>query len=126
MFLGKSKFCRAQGVGFQPGVYITLEREHGLFGIIEAKRRMPVHKALMVEVGNFLAYAHQFANILGRHGSGVIDQPGGVLDKLGLGFFTRCRRCIKVQRLGRRYYSQHIGFSVPEVAAQSFTRWSPL
>ena len=103
MLLGKAQPGTVETVGIQAGVDITAEGEQRLLGVVQAERGGPVHEAPVVQLGDFFAHPHQFANIVGAHGSRIVHQGGTALEKPRLGGSASGRRGLEIKCLGGRY-----------------------
>ena len=81
MLLCEGQLVGTQSLCLQPGVDISLEGQHRLFGILQREVGLPIHESLMVQGGDFLRYPHQTLNILRVHLAGALNQRRRLIDK---------------------------------------------
>lgn len=74
MLLSKIKIVFAKSFGLQAGVNITFKRQNRLAGIRRRKIWLPVIKASSVNTRQFVANAHQRANLQRRQFPRLINQ----------------------------------------------------
>ena len=79
MLLGKIEIVFAEGFGLQASVDITFKRQNCLAGILRCEIWLPVMKASGVDTRQFIADAHQGANLRGRQFPRFMDQLLGVV-----------------------------------------------
>ena len=79
MLLGKIEIVFAEGFGLQAGVDITFKCQNRLAGILRREIWLPVMKASGVDTRQFVADAHQRANLRRRQFPRFMDQLLGVV-----------------------------------------------
>ena len=108
MFLGKTEILITETLGIQTGIDVALERQNGLPGIIRRKRCVPGLEALGVQLPEFVADAHQVADLMRFQLLELVNQFTGIVQEIRLGMGFRCQGALIIQSLGRGDDHQHV------------------
>ena len=101
VLLRPSQVPFAEFGGFQAHVNIAVEGEHGLLGIAPVEGFAPSGVAVIVELGEARADAHEVRQVLGRQFAQFADQFRGIVQERRRGVFPGRCPAVEVERFGR-------------------------
>ncbi|MNT30102.1 hypothetical protein D3C72_1658800 [compost metagenome] len=107
MVLGVAEVVFTEAFGVETRVYVTLEGQQRLLGVIGAEGRGPAAEARGVEAGELVGEVHQLADLRRRQLAQLHDQFLGIIQVLRLGVALGYRRGVVVEGLGGGNHRQH-------------------
>ena len=101
MQLGKIEIGFAKSFYLQASVDVTFEGQQRLAGVGGREVRLPLMKTGGIQVGEFIADAHQRSDLRSRKLTRLVDQLLRVVQQFRLGITLSGERALVVERFGR-------------------------